>query len=107
MDDIPTASEAVVENGSINSDLSPDSDVISYWRNPDATVHGSGTSSGTSPSGDGSHSVVTSFLTITSVNAGDSGNYSCAPDNARPAKVNLHVIKGENTHTVARTKRQN
>jgi len=103
VDEIPTASEAVVENGSIDSDLSPDGDVISYWRNPDAAVQGSVTSSETtSPSADGSHSVVTSFLTITSVNAGDSGNYSCAPDNARPAKVNLHVIKDENPAAMQR-----
>ena len=29
------------------------------------------------------------------VTAKDSGNYSCAPDNARPAIINLHVIKGK------------
>ena len=65
---------------------SPESDVISYWRNSDDLV------------AEGlkfkAAEAVTSYLTIKSATAKDSGTYSCAPDNARPAKINLHVIKG-------------
>ena len=37
---------------------------------------------------------VTSVLTIHEASSKHSGRYQCAPDNTRPAAINLHVIKG-------------
>ena len=79
--------------------------MISYWRNPELDPDGSLSSTGSlrrHGQGVGGDTVdtVTSYLTISSVTAKDSGNYSCAPDNARPAIINLHVIKGERLEKV-------
>ena len=38
---------------------------------------------------------VTSILTIHKAASKHSGTYQCAPDNTRPAAINLHVILGE------------
>ena len=38
---------------------------------------------------------VTSILTIHEASSKHSGRYQCAPDNTRPAAINLHVIQGE------------
>ena len=37
---------------------------------------------------------VTSILTIHEASSKHSGRYQCAPDNTRPAAINLHVIQG-------------
>ena len=37
---------------------------------------------------------VTSVLTIHEASSKHSGRYQCAPDNTRPAAINLHVIQG-------------
>ena len=37
---------------------------------------------------------VTSILTIHEASSKHSGRYQCAPDNTRPAEINLHVIQG-------------
>ena len=39
--------------------------------------------------------MVTSILTIHEASSKHSGRYQCAPDNTRPAAINLHVIQGE------------
>ena len=39
---------------------------------------------------------VTSILTIHEASSKHSGRYQCAPDNTRPAEINLHVIQGTN-----------
>ena len=38
---------------------------------------------------------VTSVLTIHEASSKHSGRYQCAPDNTRPAAINLHVIQGK------------
>ena len=38
---------------------------------------------------------VTSILTIHEASSKHSGRYQCAPDNTRPAAINLHVIQGK------------
>jgi len=40
----------------------------------------------------------TSRLLVSKVNAGDAGNYTCAPSNARPDHVAVHVIQGNRGH---------
>ena len=94
VDNVDDVSDAVGRGGGGGDDgRSPDGDVISYWRNPETTVAGDGGAGG--GAGYSDRDTVTSYLTISSVTAVNSGNYSCEPDNARPAKINLHVIKGE------------
>ena len=95
VDNVDDISDAVGRGGGGGDDdrRSPDGDVISYWRNPETTVAGDG-GAGRGGAGYSDRDTVTSYLTISSVTAVNSGNYSCEPDNARPAKINLHVIKG-------------
>ncbi|CAL4084460.1 unnamed protein product, partial [Meganyctiphanes norvegica] len=38
----------------------------------------------------------TSVLLVTSANTKHSGNYTCAPSNAKPASIRVHIIDGEN-----------
>jgi hypothetical protein len=39
---------------------------------------------------------IVSTLAIDNVSGGHSGNYSCAPSNARPASIMVHVVDGKN-----------
>ncbi|KAG5673860.1 hypothetical protein PVAND_003871 [Polypedilum vanderplanki] len=38
----------------------------------------------------------TNYLLIKDVNANDSGKYTCAPSNAEPSSIMVHVVNGEN-----------
>ena len=35
-----------------------------------------------------------SVLYILNAESGDSGNYTCAPSNAKPASITLHILHG-------------
>lgn len=37
----------------------------------------------------------TNYLLITNVNSNDSGKYTCAPSNADPASIMVHVVNGK------------
>lgn len=37
----------------------------------------------------------TNYLLIRDVNVNDSGKYACAPSNADPASIMVHVVNGE------------
>lgn len=46
----------------------------------------------------------TNYLLIRDVNVNDSGKYACAPSNADPASILVHVVNGELQEAIYRAK---
>ncbi|XP_070490012.1 protein CEPU-1-like isoform X2 [Chironomus tepperi] len=73
---------------------SPDPPNHTYWhfRNKILSFDSEPRLSQLSENGD----TFTNYLLITNVNSNDSGKYTCAPSNADPASIMVHVVNGEN-----------